>query len=608
MLDTSVSRRRFTRWLAVSPLALSWAGRSWAQSNNGATPQVFTSAVAAPLPEIPSPAPENSVPMGSAAQFPEVKLDFPIAAGTFEPTWASIERNYPGPPQWLREAKFGIWVHFGPQSAGQSGDWYARNLYKPGHIAYKNHLKNFGHPSEVGYKEVLRDWNPTKLDPATLTKIYHDAGARFLIVQGVHHDNFDLWDSKYHPWNSMRIGPKRDLIAEWAKAAKTAGMRYGVTFHHEYTWYWWQTAFGADRAGSKAGVPYDGHLRLADGKGKWWEGLDPRLLYGIDLREYQGMTHAANTDWDVPAPGIFSRHLDYAHWYATQWGMRMIDVIDHYDPDFIYTDGTDRQPFSGSGTGTGYKADALQRVMAHYYNRSLERRGKVDTFSIIKFRPRTNGTVNTEENGVPRDIKADQPWIAEAPVGDWFYSPGFTYDSGMMIRYVIEAVARDGNAALSIALLPDGSLDDGSVRMLREVGDWMRVNSSAIYGSRAWKVPGEGEIVAGQLKQLPGGKLDKIHAAFTFGPRDFRFVKGSDGAVYAFALAVPDPGATLKIRSLGFDAKLLDSRITDVTMLGHRGKLLWRQKAGSLEIVYPRDVTARTAVVFRVASSPRERQ
>jgi alpha-L-fucosidase len=193
-------------------------------------------------------------------------------------------------------------------------------------------------------------------------------------------------------------------------------------------------------------------------------------------------------------------------------------------------------------------------------------------------------------------------------VGDWFYSPGFTYDSGMMIRYVIEAVARDGNAALSIALLPDGSLDDGSARMLREVGDWMRVNGNAIYGSRAWKVPGEGEIVAGQLKQLPGGKLDKIHAEFTFGPQDFRFVKGSDGAVYAFALAVPDPAATLKIRSLGFDAKLLDSRITEVTMLGHGGKLHWRQKAGSLEIVYPRDVIARTAAVFRVASSPRERQ
>jgi hypothetical protein len=162
----------------------------------------------------------------------------------------------------------------------------------------------------------------------------------------------------------------------------------------------------------------------------------------------------------------------------------------------------------------------MQRVMAHFYHRAIERRGKVDTFSIVKFRRPTNGTVNTEEHGIPAKIKTDQPWIAEAPVGDWFYSPGFTYDSGMMIRYLIEAVARDGNAALAISLLPDGSLDEGSARMLREVGEWMSVNGNAIYGSRAWKVPGEGEMIAGELKKLPGGKLGKKHAEFAFGPRD----------------------------------------------------------------------------------------
>jgi alpha-L-fucosidase len=127
------------------------------------------------------------VPMGDLNSFPEMKLDdLPIAPGPFEPTWESIEKNYPGEPVWLREAKFGIWVHIGPQSAGgESGDWYARRLYTPGTIANQNHLRKYGHPSEVGYKEVLHDWNPTKLDPVALTKIYQDAGARFLIIQGV---------------------------------------------------------------------------------------------------------------------------------------------------------------------------------------------------------------------------------------------------------------------------------------------------------------------------------------------------------------------------------------------------------------------------------------
>jgi alpha-L-fucosidase len=279
-----------------------------------------------------------------------------------------------------------------------------------------------------------------------------------------------------------------------------------------------------------------------------------------------------------------------------------VDVIDQYDPDFIYTDGTSYQPFSGAGTGSGYRCDAMQRVIAHFYNRALARRGKVDTFSIVKFRPPTNGTVNTEEHGIPAAIKTDQPWVAEAPVGDWFYAPGFTYDAGMMIRYVIETVARDGNAAIAVSLLPDGSLDEGSVRMLREVGNWMRVNGEAIHGSRAWRLPGEGESVAGALKMLPGGKLGKKHAEFQFGPRDFRFVVGRDGALYAFALAVPKPGDIVRIRSLGRDARLLDSPIEKVTLLGHTGKLRWNQKSDGLEITYP-DMAAKTAIVFRVATT-----
>lgn len=552
-----------------------------------------------PFPEIPAKQPLNSVEMGDWKTFPEMILDIPIAEGPFEPTWESIEKNYPGEPAWLREAKFGIWVHFGPQSAGESGDWYARNLYKPGR-AYDNHLKRYGHPSEVGYKEVLRDWNPTRLDPEKLTKIYEDAGARFLMIQGVHHDNYDMWNSKYHPWNSVNIGPKRDLLGEWAKACRANGMHYGVTFHHEYTWWWWQTAFGSDKEGDKDGVPYDGNLTLADGKGKWWEGYDPRLLYGIDLREYKGVTKAAESGWSPPPAGIFTNHLEYARWYTTEWALRMMDVVENYDPDFIYTDGTVQGPFTGNGTGTGIKANAMPLVMADYYNRTLKKRGEVNTFSIVKFRHNTNGTVNTEEFGVPANIKTDQPWIAEAPVGDWFYAPNFTYDAGMMIRYIIEAIARDGNAALCISLLPDGSLDEGSQKMLKEVGVWMRRNGEAVYGSHAWKIPGEGEQVDGKLKMLPGGKLERRHAEFKFETKDFRFTVGKDNALYAFCMTVPEPGKQLKIKSLGKDSKNLDKPVKSVKLLGHNGNLTWKQEADGLVITCPVEMPFATAGVFKI--------
>ena len=259
-----------------------------------------------------------------------------------------------------------------------------------------------------------------------------------------------------------------------------------------------------------------------------------------------------------------------------------------------------QQPFSGNGTGTGLKCDAMERVIADYYNRTLQRRGRVNTFSIVKFRHKTNGTVTTEEFGVPADIKTDQPWIAEAPVGDWFYEPGFTYDAGMMIRYIIEAVARDGNAALCISILPDGSLDDGSQKMLKEVGVWMRRNGEAVYGSRAWSIPGEGEIVNGKLKMLPGGKLERRHADFRFDSQDFRFTIGKNGALYAFCMTVPAPGTLLKIKSLGTDAKYFTRPVKAVTLLGHEGEVQWKQEADDLTITCPAEMPFATSIVFKI--------
>lgn len=551
-----------------------------------------------PMPSVHAPLPENSVPMGDVDTFEEVKLDLPIASGPYEPTWNSIEANYPGTPAWLRDSKFGIWVHFGPQAAGASGDWYARKLYVEGTSAYENHLKKYGHPSEVGYKEVLRDWNPAKFSPKALVDIYKDAGARFLIIQGVHHDQFDMWDSKYQAWNSTRLGPKRDFLGEWEKASRAAGIRFGITFHHEYSWWWWQTAFQSDTKGDKAGVPYDGNLTLEDGKGKWWEGLDPRYLYGINLREYESVAEAANSRWSPPKPGIFSGHLEFAKWYAKWWALRMMDAVDKYQPDFIYTDGTDQQPFSGSGTGTGYKCDAMQRVIADFYNRTLADRGEVDVFSIVKFRKTTNGTVNTCETGIPEGIKDDQAWIAETPVGDWFYGPNFVYSSDAVIRYLLEIVARDGSFGLSIPLRPDGSMDEACHEMLHEVGEWMRVNGDGIYGSSAWKVLGEGKD--GKLNTLPGGRIGQWQADHVFYNTDFRFTVGKDGMLYVWCMTVPKAGDKLTIVSLGTNKGLFDKKIRSVELMGTEQSVDWKQNADGLEIVYPDSVDLKTAVGFRI--------
>jgi alpha-L-fucosidase len=274
--------------------------------------------------------------------------------------------------------------------------------------------------------------------------------------------------------------------------------------------------------------------------------------------------------------------------------LRMMDVIDQYNPDFIYTDGTDEQPFSGSGTGTGYRCDAMQRVIADFYNTTLKRRGKVDAFSIVKFRKKTNGTVNTEEGGIPEGIKTDQAWIAETAVGDWFYEPGFTYDCGMVVRYLLEEASRDGNVAVCVSLLPDGSLDAGSLRMLKEIGEWMRLNGEGIYGSHAWVKYGEG----GQ--HLPGGMLGSRQADCAFSADDFRFMVGSNGCLYAYCMTVPPPGTQLKISSLGTEAKLLAGPVQSVSLLGSDEKLDWKQEADGLMITCPKQMPFRNAVGFKI--------
>jgi len=169
-----------------------------------------------------------------------------------------------------------------------------------------------------------------------------------------------------------------------------------------------------------------------------------------------------------------------------------------------------------------------------------------------------------------------------------------------MIRYIIEAIARDGNAALCISILPDGSLDEGSLKMLEEVGVWMRRNGEAVYGSHAWIIPGEGELVNGKLKMLPGGALNRKHAEFQFDAQDIRFTIGKNGSFYAFCMNVPAPGTQVKIKSFRTDARSLNQPVKKVKLLGYDGKLAWKQESDGLVINCPTKMPFATSIVFKI--------
>ncbi|HEX5242151.1 MAG TPA: alpha-L-fucosidase, partial [Tepidisphaeraceae bacterium] len=186
------------------------------------------------------------------------------AQGQFEPTAESLQKYEC--PQWFRDAKFGIWAHWGPQAVPGMGDWYARKLYQQGGADYKYQVENYGHPSKVGYKDIIPLWKAEKWEPDRLMELYKKAGARYFVAQAVHHDNFDNWDSKYHKWNAVKMGPQKDVVGLWREAALKQGLRFGVSEHLGASYTWFQDSHGADKTGPLAGVPYDG----ADPK---WEDL-----------------------------------------------------------------------------------------------------------------------------------------------------------------------------------------------------------------------------------------------------------------------------------------------------------------------------------------------
>ena len=618
-----------------------------------------------------------------------------IAPGPFSANWASFTADkLQREPSWWREAKIGVWFHWGPQAMGRNGDWYARFLYQQApegrkgrandRWMYDRHIELYGHPSEFGYMDVLNAWKAPKFDPAKLMRLYAESGARYILVQGAHHDNFDLWDSPHQPWNSVNVGPKRDIVGEMFTEARKHNFRTGMAFHADYSLWWFQPAFGADKAGPKAGIPYDAAARKKeDGIGKWWEGLDPRDLYGIDLMPEVLPGQNIRDGFFTPVRDIFVQPetREYAKEYTLKWYRRVKQFVDDYDPDMLYTDGT--EPFTGSGTAKGVISDATVKAVAHMYNkRAAKNGGVVDCMAVIKGGPLIPGIAAPHENGYTGPIKRD-PWVWENTVGEWFFEDNTLYDSRSMIFQMIEAIARDGNFQLNIGLTPEGDLEPGGVKMWEDFGEFTRRNGAAIYGSSAWKVLGEdaggatdsrsadvGErvralVVDGRLelkvgvqtlggdpapgvpkvlslkyklddqegsicraenesislaggsleilearfrpmasavipRSFPSGPIIREHAEFAMATSDVRFTHGKDGAVYAFIMAVPQPGESLRIRALGKSAGLLDAAVKSVSLLGSEAKLEWQQEVEALAIQYPEGASFPFGVVFRV--------
>jgi alpha-L-fucosidase len=429
------------------------------------------------------------------------------------------------------------------------GDWYARNMYIQGHPQYEDHLARYGHPSKFGYKDIVPLWRGENWNPDRLMGLYKKAGAKYFCAIAQHHDNIDCWNSRFHGWNSVKMGPRRDVIGEWRDAARKQGLRFGVTEHLGASWNWFGVSKLADATGSLAGVPYDG--------------ANPK---------FDELYHSGNAHRDCPW------YRDVPESFQIEWFNRIKDLIDSHQPDLLYSDGS--LPFGRYG----------RELLAHFYNSNMERHGG-QLEAVYNCKKNDDGgqfeagmCVQDVERGIQDGINP-QPWQTDTCVGDWYYKRNIEYKTPTtVIQMLIDIVSKNGNLLLNFPVRADGTLDSKEEGILADIGDWIAINGKAIYGTRPWRVYGEGS--AGPSS----GNFNEGKIRYT--SDDIRFTT-KDGELFAFALAWPTSGKLL-LRSI------TSGQVHSVQMLQTGEALKWEQQSAGLSIQLPAEKVGEHAFVLRI--------
>jgi alpha-L-fucosidase len=377
--------------------------------------------------------------------------------------------------------------------------------------------------------------------------------------------------------------------------ARAQGLRFGVSNHSSWAPRWFQPAYGYDGKGPLAGVRYDAAtLTKADGIGKWWQGLDPQDLYtGPSVVMPDGIVGAAAVRaWQIANTSLAKSNPMPAAPFVQNWFLRCKDLVDKYRPDLVYFD-TNELPLGQAGLD----------VVAHYYNDSAARNGgRADVVVNGKhIAPDHVGAfVEDIERGTATGIRPDV-WQTDTCIGDWHYSRAIAEANNyktveQVVRMLIDIVSKNGNLLLNIPLRGDGTIDEHELAFLDGMSNWMDVNGEGIFGSRPWKIHGEGPVIEHPPVPAPDGPKE---APIAYTPHDIRFTT-KDGALYAYFLAVPETPRAV-IASLVSNSPLLGGRaITDVVLLGHPGALEWSQTAEGLAVQLPARPIGEHAITLRI--------
>jgi alpha-L-fucosidase len=381
-------------------------------------------------------------------------------------------------------------------------------------------------------------------------ELYKAAGAHYFVAQAVHHDNFDNWDSKYQKWNSVNIGPHKDMVGIWQAAAKKLGLPFGVSEHLGHSFTFMQSSHGSDKTGPFAGIPYDG------ANPAYW-----------DL--YQLPAAPDDTGWYSKDPR-----------WAQEWYARIYDLVTTYKPDLLYSDGG--LPFGEAG----------EKIVAELYNLSIQNHdGKQEAVYCCKKHYQKTDFI---DGSCVQDLEGSRmvdiqplPWQTDTSTGEWFWVPNDRYRSSSdVIHSLADIVSKNGNLLLNVTLLPDGSLPPQMETFLREMADWMKVNGDAIFATRPWTISGEGPT-----KGKPGA-----FSATT--DQDIRFTRKGDH-IYAITLGVPT--GQLLIRAMAMGSPLVTGDPSSITLLGSEEKIQWSRTDRGIAINLPATLPCKSAVCVKIS-------
>ncbi|MEA1673145.1 alpha-L-fucosidase [Nitrospirillum sp. BR 11163] len=471
--------------------------------------------------------------------------------GPFRPDWASLKTYQV--PQWYADAKFGVFIHWGLYSVPAFGsEWYSRLMYTKGTKEYDHHIKTFGPQDKFGYKDFIPLFKAEKYDPRAWAALFRAAGAQYVVPVAEHHDGFALYDTKLSDWSAVRMGPKRDLIGDLARAVRAQGLHLGLSSHRaEHDWF------------------FDEGRKIAS------DVNDPRYA------DFYGPAQVRVKEKGTDDADVFGDFTPVSQAWLSDWLARSAELVDLYHPDLIYFDWWISHPaFRGT----------LPKFLAYYYNAQAKLGGSaVVNYKLGAF-PEGAGVLDIERGQLPGIQPRVWQTCTSISDGSWGYVENDTYKSPQaLIHLLADVVSKNGNLLLNIGPRADGSIPQGAQDTLLAMGDWLKVNGEAIYGTRPWRQFGEGptEVASGSFQETK----TKPYTA-----QDFRFTtKGA--ALYAIELGWPAEGEAV-IHSLKAEDK-----VKAVTLLGPGGGTVvtFRQDADGLHLTLPqRPVGAVAAYVYRI--------